>query len=42
MIFVPDRNPWVGWGTSTDLCLGLGAGVSVHPFLTGLCDVFVS
>lgn len=37
---MPGRNPWVGWGTSTKLRLGLGAGVSIHPLLTGVSDGF--
>lgn len=35
---MPDRNPWVGWGTNTKLCLGLAAGASIHPLLTGVGD----
>lgn len=34
---MPDRNPWVGWGTSTKLCLGLGVCL---PSLSGVSDDF--
>lgn len=35
---MPDRDPWVGWGTNREWHLRLCAGVSVHPLLSGVGD----